>query len=451
MESKWFALSDDRYEGPLRLDEIRSRAAEGGVSDAGVQVWCEGMDSWVGLDRLMDAEPDVAYALAPAVAPSGSPSSPFSKKPPLPPKRPAPASSLQPPVISASRARPQPASEGSAIQRSLARGRTPAAGGRLFRVAAVSTRALRIAVAVFSIAAALGSGAWSLQKYRERFAFPALSGQESVLAPSALERLRVEWRAGRFGLELTRQDPWAPRLIALSRVAREGKWQGIEVKIEGETGTLVDARSYSERLMIELQDGVAISRPLRASEGKPLPRGYYKISVLAGEETLVSSRYLIAGPDEQDYLRALKGYQQKTAEQRQLERQELGDALTALREQLEQSVSAFAKAQAAAKAGLRRGQIWRAKTLRWQEMAGELERLYAQWSTEPLHSNLVERVLYDRLIQHGRELRRLHAAMDEWANDATSYGSAFEAQALARAQELRASLVSIQRVLAEST
>src|SRR5438045_1353482 len=80
-DNKWFVYSGVQQEGPLSLDEVRSRAASGRLLGAHL-AWCEGMETWLKVDEI-EALRAILYPPRPA-APMPPPVPQSFQPPPQP-------------------------------------------------------------------------------------------------------------------------------------------------------------------------------------------------------------------------------------------------------------------------------------------------------------------------------------------------------------------------------
>lgn len=428
-EKKWFVYLGDHHEGPFSLDEIQGKLSNGQVSTT-QYVWCDGMSDWK-LMTEVDAFETIRNAIPvppPTLGAGATLDRTESRKIHLTairgggeenaaPSEAAPALPTSAPATGAQELlKMAPAPVAVTTKKVTAVTPTSPAQARKRRL----SRGFMAVLVLLLIA--LGGGFALMNGQADWLAkqpwLLKLPGVGSLLSPIPLlddvasedfEELRLaasQPAANRTALVLSQTDPFAPIFYAAAN-APDGT--ELELKLEGVPETLLNETEANFTAKQTLQKKFAKFDPIRGADGKSVPRGQYKVSVLNGGQALATKSFFLGGVKDATYLARLKEFHDKLWEKATAEITELKQFAMTLDEQLQITIKNFAETNRKyfrGNPGAKR--MWGELDAKWNGLQAQLAATFNKWTPESLKTDYFYGDLRAQLQALGQQVAALH-------------------------------------------
>jgi len=481
-EKKWHVFFAGKQEGPFSLEELRSRFAPGGGLDSSAYAWCNGMADWEMVTRIGDfgvilnpPAPDQKTSahlipVEPAlIAPNTGSAQPKPiETQPLQVQTAAaaavmPMTSLEPTRSGVTVLQPsQP--EQSAPSRApeaapspgVAKKKAPVSRGFLLSILLIVLVAgvgfagmkghldpLLQQPAVKAVLVSLKDGVQPLV-YQLVEKIPALGQFISPLpelrgvGEADREEMKQailgspEMDGARVTFAQDQSDPQSPSFHVVSNLPDGASF---EVRVEGIADRLLNALHFSTTLKATLQKRVGQTGVLRQVDGRPIPRGEYRVyiyesdqqseqvgqlltgmpaasvkvplTVPQGRKLMIMKTLFLGGLQDAAYAEGLKVFHETVLAKAATERQDAGQYLATLESQFAATNSLFERLSKG-KVGKAQLKQWESFHTNWTQMDAQLQEVFQKWTPEILQSEFFYGVAFQALQQAGQAVTRIH-------------------------------------------
>lgn len=464
-EKKWFIYIGDHHEGPISIDEIQQKLSQGQVT-SGSFVWAEGMPDWKAMNEI-DAFQGLSQSAsdsAPAPAPVAAPIQEDAPAPAL-----ATAEEIQMPNENKS-APVQVVGGQSKMKRAirlliLLGG--PAAIIGLYMAGMLNPLLENPAVKAMTISMT-ESVRPQLIALSEKV--PLLKGIISPIPhledvnPDELEELKhaagqPEGGAPVVALAMSQGDLLMPSFYAAGNVSEGAQYFLVVVGIGD---TLLNQTSFDVSRKVTFSKKMAKSEPVRAPDGKSLPRGEYFVTIQDSlpEATpaapavqtppqtpppaqpgqpaaavpppeppaqpvakkinvLVKKQYFLGGPKDATYQQRLKEYHDRIKAKAVGELNEVKQFAATLESQITGTATAFAKMKGKSPKTLKLAQKkqWEAHHTKWEQLQKQLDQSFSAWTPDVLNREMFYSMLYSRLQNIATTLNKFHQLEHSYFTD----------------------------------
>lgn len=438
-EKKWFIYLTDHHEGPFSAAELQVKVRNGHVGEAHY-VWAEGMPDWQMMKEVS------AFSSQAASEGSGAGEAFLPLDAPWEPTVMAVRSSasiLAPSAMAIRQAaipapEPLPRSGGNRILLAGVMAALVAIFGLLGVLVVLlngrSSRYPGIHAAVQPVAH------WLTERY------PALGNVLSTVPkledvkPEELRALRSAagtplGRDGpRLAIALSAADPENPVFYVASNLPDGAR---ITIHLDGVADTLLNQLTSQSELNVTLSGNFGRSEVARLADGKPLPRGEYRVIAVDApaqppevkklllerpsvtlshspwpdrEVRLIGKKTLfLGGPRDQNYFARLKEFHDKVHDKAVSELAELKQFSSTLESQLNSLVAKseeLRKGKASRMAA--RKKAWAGFDAQWSGLEDQLDQSFRKWTPETIKSEVFYDSLYDQLTRSGQLIDQVH-------------------------------------------
>lgn len=448
-EKIWFVYVGDHHEGPFTVREIQQKIQEGKVARDAF-VWKEGMGDWKPMAEVSEFQA---------------------------PSTPAPASPLAVKFTPAAAPLLQESDDLGAAKKSLsytlgAKGATPheeeevpiedIPAERPRRRIRVSKTVVVVAVlGLLSLSLLQGwldpvlnspalRGTLAPIKLKLVDQFPSLAGIISPLAdmpdvdPADHEVLRaaarglVEQEGGKVAGAVSNSDLIAPQFYVTSNFPDGTVF---EIRIIGIAETLLNATEFMATTQATIEKRVGKSDPIRAADGKPLPRGTYQVyiyesanqppeaaallsplaastarvaaEVPKGKKVIYVGTQFLGGPKDVTYTQRLKAYHDELKQKATNELADLKQTLATFEAQHTETLQQYA-ALKLVKNKAQRIQRWSAFTAKWSAINQQIVSRLQAFTPEVLRNNFFYGGLFELAQTSAAALQKIHALEHEY-------------------------------------
>lgn len=432
MEKKWFVHAQGRQEGPLSLDEMRTRISSGQAS-AQDHAWREGMDDWKRVEDIVELKQTPSTPSPPSVA--ATPTRPRSA-PPI--EELSAIINMRPDSLASEhtdikrlKVAHQEAAKVEKIAQQAER-RVDAESGAKHS----SHRGLAYLFVALLIVGS-GVGVAYNQGYFDPWikSMPRIdeltSEENSELAAATTVDLHSVGPSVAF--TLSQQNPSAP-VVYVGTNLPDGST--LDLRIHGIGPTLLNEIEFELYIPMNVSQKMAKSPPIRMKDGSAIPAGQYLISITDGSEQPESTQRalarmqplqgllppavptgrklllkkvftLLGGAREDTYASLLRDYHAKLRDQAAAESREINDWLGVLGKGFETTEDSFQKLMPLAQADQRRRQ-WNAFHEEWlKELAPYLDKFEA-YKPGAAQGKLFYGAYYRMVYASWQALNRVH-------------------------------------------
>jgi len=319
-------------------------------------------------------------------------------------------------------------------------------------------------------------------KYSQKFPFllqivaplPTLSD----VSPTEMEELQAAARAKleansiKMALAVSKSNVMAPTFYIASNLPDGAVF---DIFIEGVEDTLVNQQSFLGQVSAGLEMRLAKSKPLRAQDGKPIPRGEYRVTVMEsanqtgaagaflanalpdpgkappmlppslpkGRKFIVAKGYFLGGAKDATYEAELKKYVDKMRQMAESELQELDQLTAALDQQLGDTLSNFGKLKRP-RLTPKEKKAWAKFHETWTGFAKQMYNKFATQTPETLKSNFFYGMLYEQVLLARKGVDTLHAHHQQYFTAGPGTGKNFEIQQGEKTAQAQSALSSLK-------
>ena len=251
-------------------------------------------------------------------------------------------------------------------------------------------------------------------------------------------------------LAMSQSDPTAPFFYAATNLADGARF---EIHIDGVQDTLLEKLVVSVRTVATAKDGLARSPQFLQANGKPYPRGEYKISVVcsacpgvAQGAMLAQKTYFLGGLRDREYDQKLKAFHEQLRQSAAGELIEIRQLTDTLEGQLNDTNVQFQRVMSVLhrnKAVPWPGATWPQFHPRWLQLQEQIDTLAKQWTPEEIQKNFFYAEFYSSLKTINDLVKRVHTDQTDYLFGKREDG-AVEAKTELDAQAARAALQALR-------
>jgi hypothetical protein len=503
-EKKWFVYLGDHHEGPFSLAEMQGKMNAGAVTSTHY-VWCEGMGDWLPMTNVPQFE-SLIHARAAAVAVASSSSDaptlhmPAMQAAPVQVKaaetKPAPAATaakspapaiivqsadeVSRPIILSAVSQSNPHVSGvspiglGSIPHRPEQFQTKKKGGGLL------VKAIVILI-IGSIGGVIHSGTFSngfsldpmMLSLTENVPFlanwispiPAIS----EVSPEDYQELRnaaaqsLESKGPAAAFALSPQTLEAPTFYIATNFPDGTRF---ELTFDGIPGTLLGQLAVSLKIQAVTEKRIAKTDPVRFPDGRPIPRGQYKVTLTEAASQVEAAQAIVAGMPakpgsttklrqtkslflggarDAQYTSRLKEYVDELRKRAQTELAEIEQFSSTLEMQLNSTVNSFANIKkrlvSPRSANVARKE-WTGVNTRWKEFQAKLNESFAKWNPASLSTDFFYGAMYAEMPKIAQAVEKVHATHDGFVTGQVKEANfdATDAQNVTSAQTMIAGL-----------
>ncbi len=212
-----------------------------------------------------------------------------------------------------------------------------------------------------------------------------------------------------------------------------------EILVEGVPSTLLNHMSFTSRVFLTADRRLGKSPAVRFPDGKPIPRGEYKVylyetdqqpatvtealastpvsaippaaGIPPNRKLLTQKIYFLGGPKDATYATRLKEYHDKLLARATAELNEVRQFISTLEAQFSGTNTQFERFRKM-KANRYQQKLalkgWNDYHTRWSQLDGQLTETFAKWTPELMQQEFFYGVLYQELIQVGKWVSKVH-------------------------------------------
>ncbi len=436
-EKKWFVYLGDHHEGPFSLEDIQSKLNLGLVTPSSF-VWAEGMGDWKlmseveAFQAILKPKSDNVISLVPTppLGPTLEPSIELVSEPsgaielsPIPePLMAAPESAQSP------RQLPQEPQENEPTT-AVVKPRKPFPFRSIFRTLGVLIILGGSGYAYYTgqfetlrkspaLEAAVNTITDTLQPYLLKLSdrYPAVSKWVSPIsrlpdvAPEEYEELKAAARAKlevdgpRVAIALSRADLVIPAFHVASNLPENTR---LELAFDGIPDTLLNQLSFSAKSSAVISKKLGKTAPVTFPDGKPIPRGSYRISVSQDAKVLLTKTLFLGGAKDINYTERLNEFHEKIRAKASTELSEIKQFSLTLESQLTQTLDKFA--------ALKKGKVTPAQRKAWNQfhpvwigIMHQMEETFSKWTPETIEKDTFYGSLYQLTQQVAQAIEKVH-------------------------------------------
>ncbi len=250
----------------------------------------------------------------------------------------------------------------------------------------------------------------------------------------------------------------------------------IDVYIQGETDTLLNAWSFNTKLTVKIKDNWGMTDETRAVNSQAIPRGFYKIyatesraqspdisQVLSplparanqgnGVESysvklFSQKRYFLGGKKDNIYAERLKEFHDKLAIKTKSELNELRGFMETLESQLGSTVNGFAIVQKG-KMTSKKIKSWMDFHSRWSKLTDHLNGTFSKWDIAKFKSEKFYSALYKMTQDLGQAITDVHETQNRFFSN-TMDRRLYDAQLQQKVDETKALVLQLKLKISQA-
>lgn len=242
-------------------------------------------------------------------------------------------------------------------------------------------------------------------------------------------------------VSLSKDDPTFPSFYVASNLP-DGT--SFDIYLKGVENTLLNHFQYTTRARVTVNGKLGKSAPIRATDGKAIPKGRYEVYVFDSKQQpqataqvlgplrpsgikiaelaesaefkpkIVKMKILfLGGPEDPTYISRLESFHARVREMSKKELSELDQFAKTLNGQFESTVSKFAQLTRRTR-GPSTAKDWGAFHAKWEQFDRHLNDQFKRWTPEMLQSELYHGRLYTETKETGLALSELHSAQTRY-------------------------------------
>jgi hypothetical protein len=226
----------------------------------------------------------------------------------------------------------------------------------------------------------------------------------------AAAQSRIE-NGPRAAFALSKEDVFFPTFYVASNLPDGIRFQ---IVADGVPDTLLNQVSFNAKVEATLTKKLGRSGALKFSEGKPIPRGEYKISLFQGDSAggskpLAVKTYFLGGQRDTVYTTRLKEFHERLMQKAKAELSELTQFALILETQLGQTGTKFRTYAAGKKINPAQRKSWAAYDQKWSDLSHQLSEHFSKWTPDALANDYFYSPLYLLVQQADQAVDKVHA------------------------------------------
>jgi len=442
-EKKWYIYMSDHHEGPYSLADLQQKMILGEAT-SGSYVWAEGMADWAQMteipvfesllrpEKVSMFQPNFALASGPTVqaelAPQTEAMPIYEAK--VDSVAFSPSVATLEPVLEAHS--PSVITDGLAHVPGVTTASPPPARAKSSSSLIFTLLFLILVLAGIS---AYSLGYFSLDPFFLKLtdAVPALSKWISPIpkltdvSPEDYNALKLASQAviengPAYAVALSKEDVFFPTFYVSTNLPDGTHFQ---VLAEGVPDTLLNQVSFDAKVDVTIAKKIGKSAPLKFSEGKPIPRGEYKISLRGADSStiaqpLAKKTYFLGGARDAVYTTRLKEFHERLMQKSKNELAEITQFAAVLETQLGQTSTKFRTFSGGKRITPALRKSWQAYDKQWNDLSHQLISSFDKWTPDTLANDYFYGSLYLLVQQAFKAVEKTHAVHHAFFTNSTS-------------------------------